>query len=141
MKGRDRSFWVGPELSGKGFMVKRIAGWIVLVPLCVVLVMFALANRHAVVVNFNPFMLNTPADANGAGGVPLFLVLFLVLLIGVLAGGVASWLAQGQVRADKRHWRKEAYRLSQEAEALRKAAGQGASNRALLEVDEFVDNP
>ena len=36
-------------------MVNKIVGWVVLVPICLALVVFALANRHFVVINFNPF--------------------------------------------------------------------------------------
>jgi len=120
-------------------MVKRIVGWVVLVPFCAALVLFALANRHLVTVNFNPFV---PAQAETLPGygVPFFLVLFLVLLTGVILGGVATWLAQGQVRRDKRHWRREADRLAQELEALRRKEAQAPSNRALAEVDDMVDN-
>ncbi|MEX0599258.1 MAG: hypothetical protein WD205_01365, partial [Rhodothermales bacterium] len=64
-------------------MIKRIVGWFVLVPLCAVLIVFALANRQLVVVNFNPFI--PPQDLAAPGfGVPLFLVIFAVLLAGVL---------------------------------------------------------
>jgi uncharacterized integral membrane protein len=42
-------------------MVRRIVGWIVLVPLCALLVIFALANREPVILNFNPFV--APGDA------------------------------------------------------------------------------
>ncbi len=82
-------------------MIKRIVGWVVLVPLCLVLIVFALANRQLVIVNFNPFV---PADAlrSPGVGVPLFLVLFGVLLIGVVLGGIATWFAQGQHRRDER---------------------------------------
>jgi uncharacterized integral membrane protein len=121
-------------------MVKRIVGWIVLVPLCVALVAFALANRQLVVVNFNPFM---PVDmlTSPGFGVPLFIVLFLVLLLGVLLGGIATWFASGSVRRDKRHWRREADRLGREMEDLRKRAGLPHASRALTEVDDFIDNP
>ena len=63
-------------------MVNKIVGWLVLVPLCAVLIAFALANRHLVAVNLNPFA--APADASAAGyGIPLFVILYVVLLIGV----------------------------------------------------------
>ena len=53
-------------------MVQRIVGWFVLVPLCAALIVFALANRQLVVVNFNPLI---PPDALSAPGfgVPLAL--------------------------------------------------------------------
>ena len=82
-------------------MLRRIVGWVVLVPLCLVLVVFALANRQLVVVNFNPFVPSEALTTPGVG-VPLFLVLFTVLLFGVVLGGIATWFAQGQHRRDER---------------------------------------
>ena len=70
-------------------MLRRIVGWVVLVPLCLVLIVFALANRQLVVVNFNPLVPSEALTTPGVG-VPLFLVLFTVLLFGVVLGGV-SW--------------------------------------------------
>ena len=87
-------------------MIRRIVGWVVLVPLCLVLIVFALANRQLVVVNFNPLVPSEALTTPGVG-VPLFLVLFAVLLFGVVLGGVATWFAQGQHRRDERSYRRE----------------------------------
>ncbi|MEO5805520.1 LapA family protein [Devosia sp.] len=118
-------------------MVRRIIGWVVLVPLCVVLIVFALANRQLIVLNFNPFVSAEQLSAPGYG-VPLFLVLYIVLLLGVMLGGVASWFAQGVHRVRGRHWRREAATLSHELEALRKTHGQPAGH-GLSEVDDLMD--
>ncbi|HEY0918355.1 lipopolysaccharide assembly protein LapA domain-containing protein [Devosia sp.] len=115
-------------------MIRRIVGWFVLVPLCVVLIVFALANRQTVEVNFNPFA--TPAEAGAqALGVPLFLVIFAVLLVGVLLGGVATWFAQGPHRRDEKHFRRETERLYRELDAARRAP----ANTVLLEADDFAN--
>ncbi|GGF38961.1 hypothetical protein GCM10011321_32400 [Youhaiella tibetensis] len=121
-------------------MVKRIVGWVVLVPLCVLLILFALANRQLVIVNFNPFMPSGSLTQPGYG-VPLFLVIYIVLLLGVIAGGIATWFAQGKVRQEKRHWRKEAETLTRELEALRRSTGQLPVRNALSEVDDILDKP
>jgi hypothetical protein len=100
-------------------MTKRLVGWFVLLPLSAVLIVFALANRQLVVVNFNPFQ---PVEAMTEGfGVPLFLVVYAVLLIGVLLGGVATWFAQGHHRVDKRRFRRESERLHRDLDAARRA--------------------
>lgn len=118
-------------------MINRIVGWLILVPLSGVLIAFALANRHLVSVNLNPFA--PPADAGSGGyGIPLFVVLYVVLLIGVLLGGVASWFAQGAHRRGERHWRREAQQLSQETEALRRQAG-AAPVSPMSDVDDALD--
>jgi uncharacterized membrane protein YidH (DUF202 family) len=117
-------------------MGKKIVGWLVLVPLSIALIAFALANRQFVIVNFNPF---APVEqlATPGYGVPLFVVLYVVLLIGVLLGGVATWFAQGPHRQRERHWRREAHALTNELEALRKK--QGIKTPVVSDVDEFLE--
>ena len=91
-------------------MIRRIVGWVVLVPLCLVMIVFALANRQLVVVNFNPLVPSEALTTPGVG-VPMFLVLFAVLLFGVLLGGVATWFAQAPHRRDERAYRRTRYQL------------------------------
>jgi len=111
-------------------MLRRIVGWVVLVPLCLVMIVFALANRQLVVVNFNP-LAPSEALATPGVGVPLFLVLFAVLLFGVLLGGIATWFAQGHHRRDERAYRREAERLNREVSAMRRTP-------SLASVDELA---
>jgi uncharacterized integral membrane protein len=112
-------------------MLRRIIGWVVLVPLCVALIIFALANRQLVVINFNPF---APVDVLPPGvGVPLFLVLFGMLLVGVLFGGTATWFAQGGHRREERRYRRETERLHRELEVARRVP-----DRSALSPDDFV---
>ncbi|WP_297111566.1 lipopolysaccharide assembly protein LapA domain-containing protein [uncultured Devosia sp.] len=118
-------------------MVNKIVGWLVLVPLCGLLIAFALANRHLVVVNLNPFV--APMDNTAPGyGIPLFVVLYIVLLIGVLLGGTASWFAQAPHRRRERHWRREAQHLSQELDALRKSSGE-VRKGPMADVDDLLE--
>ncbi|GHA21107.1 hypothetical protein GCM10007989_15380 [Devosia pacifica] len=117
-------------------MFKKIAGWIILVPLCVILVAFALANRQLVSLNVNPFTPNDGLDAPGAG-VPMFLVLYAVLLVGVLLGGIATWFAQSRHRHNERHWRREAHQLSRELETLKRQTRPTPSRSR--EVDDLLE--
>ena len=117
-------------------MVNRIVGWLVLVPLCALLIAFALANRQLVNVNINPFVAPVEGDAGGYG-IPLFVILYVVLLIGVLLGGIASWFAQGSHRRSERHWRREAQALGQELEAQRRKGQAGATPNA--DVDDLLE--
>ena len=114
-------------------MLKRIVGWFVLVPLCAALIVFALANRQLVIVNFNPL---APSEAlAGTGiGVPMFLVIFGVLLVGVVLGGIATWFAQGPHRRDERRFRRETERLHRELEVARRAPG----SATLMPGDDFA---
>jgi uncharacterized integral membrane protein len=93
---------------------------VILVPLTVVIVMFAVANRQVVTVSFDPFDSASPAFAMTA---PLFILIFVLVGVGVLVGGVATWLRQHK-------WRARARRAETEARELRALleAQRGASN-------------
>jgi uncharacterized integral membrane protein len=118
-------------------MASRIVGWVILVPLSLGLIILALANRHAVAVNFNPFVSVEGAVAPGYG-VPLFVVLFAVLLVGVLLGGIATWFSQARHRRGEKHWRREAHQINRELEALRRQQGLGPAGQP-AEVDDLLE--
>lgn len=115
-------------------MAKRIVGWLVLIPLCAIIVVFALANRHDVAVNFNPLV---PADPAVSGsGVPLFLIIYAVLFFGIALGGAAVWLTQGGHRRAERHHKREAQKLREELNAIRRTPAREA-DPALAAADEL----
>jgi uncharacterized integral membrane protein len=99
-------------------MLRRIVGWVVLVPLCLVLIAFGLANTQRVNVYFNPLGSHA-ADVDT--GIPLFFLLFGVLLFGVVLGGVATWFSQRHHRRDERSFRRETERLNREVDAMRRS--------------------
>jgi uncharacterized integral membrane protein len=82
---------------------------LIVIPLGLILVTFAVANRHFVTVSFDPFNMADPALSRE---VPLFLLLILVAALGVLAGGCAVWFGQ-------RHWRRAARRHEADARLAR----------------------
>jgi len=86
----------------------KIVTAIIVVPLVAVIVAFAVANRQAVTVSFDPFSSASPAYA---ATLPLFAIIFAVLILGVLIGGIAAWIGQ-------RKWRRAARRLDGEVRAL-----------------------
>jgi uncharacterized integral membrane protein len=90
-------------------LLRKLVAVIVLVPLAVVIIAFAMANRHLVTVAFDPFNANDPA---ASVTLPLFALIIVLLIIGVLIGGAASWLRQGK-------WRSSARRLDRELRHLR----------------------
>jgi uncharacterized integral membrane protein len=71
---------------------------LVLIPLGVLFIAFAVANRHLVTVSFDPFNSTNPSIGLT---VPLFVAIIAVAILGVMAGGVATWFGQ-------RHWRRAA---------------------------------
>ena len=74
-----------------------------------VLVTFAVANRHFVTVSFDPLMTSDPALSVTW---PLFLILIVVAALGVVVGGCAVWFGQ-------RHWRRAARRHEADARSAR----------------------
>src|SRR5687767_2731469 len=76
-------------------MIRKLVFWLVLVPLAIVILMFAVANREVVTVSFDPFSSHQPA---ASVRVPLFVLIFILVILGVIIGGVASWLRQGKHR-------------------------------------------
>jgi len=92
---------------------------LVLIPLGLIFIVFAVANRHLVTVSFDPFNSSDPA----AGvTLPLFVAIIAVAIAGVAAGGCATWFRQ-------RHWRRAA--RQHEADA-RQARAQLADLRAAV---------
>lgn len=98
-------------------MIKRLIGWLVFVPLCAILIVFALANRHFVAVNFDPLTQDVPLIP--ALNLPLFAVIFASLLVGVLLGGMATWASQGKHRREKRALKKETGQLKKELDVIK----------------------
>jgi len=90
---------------------------LVLIPLGVIFVVFAVANRHWVTVSFDPF---DSTDPSVAVTLPLFVVIIAVAVLGVVAGGSATWFRQ-------RHWRRAARQFEADA---RQARNQLADLRA-----------
>ena len=82
---------------------------LIVIPLGVILVAFAVANRHFITVSFDPFIANDPSLSVT---LPLFLLLILIAALGVFAGGSAVWVGQ-------RRWRRAARRNDAEARAAR----------------------
>jgi uncharacterized integral membrane protein len=100
-------------------LLRKIVAAIVLVPLAVLVIAFAVANRHSVMVSFDPFDAGEPA---GAVTLPLFALIIVVLIIGVVIGGAASWLRQGKWRASARRFERELARLRDKLAALERGA-------------------
>jgi len=103
-------------------MFRKIVTWIVIIPLAAVIVAFAVANRQAVTVSFDPFAAAAPAYAVT---LPLFAILFAVLILGVLIGGIAAWIRQGKWRRAARKLDGEVRALHDEMDGIRRRFGTG----------------
>ena len=82
---------------------------LVVIPLGIIFVVFAVANRHWVTVSFDPFNSVNPSVAVT---MPLFVVIIVVAILGVAAGGMATWFRQ-------RHWRRASRRHEADARRAR----------------------
>jgi len=95
--------------------MRKIVNTVVIVPLALVLLAFALANRRFVTVSFNPF---DPDDAVLALTLPLFIVIIASAMLGVLAGGLAVWFGQRRHRKAARRYEAEATQARNELAEL-----------------------
>ena len=82
---------------------------VVLIPLGLIFVVFAVANRHLVTVSFDPF---NSSDPSIGLTMPLFVVIIAVAVAGVFVGGSATWFRQ-------RHWRRAARQHEADAGQMR----------------------
>ena len=94
--------------------MRRFLTVVIVVPLLVLFVVFAVANRHFVTVSFDPFNAVDPALSVS---IPLFALIIAVAILGVIAGGCATWIGQ-------RRWRRAARRHLADAEAARARVAQ-----------------
>ena len=92
---------------------------LVVIPLGVIFVVFAVANRHLVTVSFDPFNSVNPSLAVT---MPLFVVIIAVAILGVAAGGSATWFRQRRWRRASRQHEADARRARAEIADLRAAA-------------------
>jgi len=97
-------------------MVNRFVLIAVFVPLAIILVALAVANRGQVAFTLDPF---NPGNPGLTWQMPLFVLLFAAIVLGMIIGSLATWVKQG-------HHRKLARQRAHEAEALRHAAASRA---------------
>jgi uncharacterized integral membrane protein len=93
-------------------MIRKIVSAVILLPLGLLIVALAVANRDVVTVSFDPFNTIDPAMVVRA---PLFVLVFVLVIAGVIIGGIAAWLRQTK-------WRRAARRLEADLRAARQDA-------------------
>ncbi len=120
----------GAQRSAGGLLRKIVAA-LILVPLGIVLIAFAIANRQLVTVSFDPFNSEHPA---AAVTLPLFALIIVLLIVGVVIGGSASWLRHGK-------WRRAARRLERDLGKLREelAMHKRAADAAPVNIPQAVE--
>jgi hypothetical protein len=93
-------------------MFNRFALIVVFVPLAVILIALAVANREMVAFTVDPF---NPGNPTLTVTLPFFIFLFAALGLGMIVGGLVTWIRQGR-------YRKLARQRRLEVEGLRQAA-------------------
>lgn len=72
--------------------------WLLLLPLTLIFVAFAVANRHGVTISLDP----TPLSIE----VPVYALVFVAIFVGLVVGGLIAWMRAGrwrrQLRAEQR---------------------------------------
>ncbi|HEY7662044.1 MAG TPA: DUF1049 domain-containing protein [Xanthobacteraceae bacterium] len=101
-------------------MARKIVVALILVPLAIILIGLAVANRQPVLVSFDPFDPLHPALARA---LPLYALMLLLVIGGVLIGGFATWLGQRKWRRAARVAEGQARELRVEVERLRRRLG------------------
>lgn len=95
-------------------MLNRIMTFAVFIPLAIVLIALAVANRAPAPLTLDPFNPGNPALTVS---LPLFIYLFGALALGLVVGSVATWFRQG-------HYRRLARQRETELASARKAPAQ-----------------
>jgi len=75
--------------------MNRLLKIVFFIPLAIVLVALAVANRGATPFTIDPF---NPGNPGLTVHWPLFVYLFAALAVGLVIGSVATWLRQGRYR-------------------------------------------
>ncbi len=89
--------------------MKRILSWLFGLPVAIILIAFAIANRQFIDVSFDPLSADSPLLVVP---MPIWALVFGGIFIGLIAGGIAAWLRQGK-------WRKTARQVRNELESVR----------------------
>ena len=89
--------------------MRKFLTLLIVIPLALIFVVFAVANRHSVTVSFDPFNSVDPAISVS---LPLFVLIIAIAILGVVAGGLTTWFGQ-------RRWRRAARQHETDARAAR----------------------
>lgn len=102
----------------------RVLSWIVGVPVAIVAVAFAVANRHPVRIELWPL----PVDVEA----PLYLAVLGTLILGLLVGALVAWFGGHRWRSLARNSQRRAATLERELETLRKPANDAAGRNVVV---------
>ncbi len=100
-------------------MISRLTMIFILVPVGIIVLALAVANRQ-------PVTLSVPPDVNGepllSATLPLFALVFISILIGMVIGSCATWFKQGRYRKEAQIQKTEATKATFEAQKQKERA-------------------
>ncbi len=96
--------------------MKTFLKWLLLAPLILIGLAFAVINRHFVTVVIDPFNGDIPGLSFT---MPLFLALFIAGGVGVVLGSFVTWLSQGRYRRSARDMKDELANVRLQSDRLR----------------------
>jgi uncharacterized integral membrane protein len=99
--------------------MRKLLRWLILIPLAVLLVLLAVANRAPVTLSLDPFSREAPAFAFT---LPLFVAILIAVAIGVVIGSVSAGIGRLRWRYRAKRAEREAKRLSAENDAFFRAS-------------------
>lgn len=134
MAGLCPAFAFGEALA----LFRKVVTAVILVPLAIAIVAFAVANRQMVTVSFDPFSSANPAYA---ASLPLFVLIFILLILGVIIGGIAAWLRQAKWRRLARRLEGEVHALHEELAAQRRQFADRQATPAATEPLPAISSP
>ncbi len=100
--------------------MKTVFRIIFFVPLALIILFFAMANRSPVQIGLDPLL--APGESGPSFEAPLFLVVLVSMALGVLAGGASTWVSHMPVRRAAKVARAEIKKTRVEIDKLRQQA-------------------
>jgi uncharacterized integral membrane protein len=110
-------------------MLNRLLIVVIVIPIAVVLIALAVANRGLTAFTLDPFNPGNPALTLN---VPLFVLLFAAVALGMILGSLATWVKQGRYRRIARQRTIEVDAARANAARAAKAAPPSASGTPAL---------
>jgi uncharacterized integral membrane protein len=97
--------------------MRKFLKYLILAPVTLLFLAFAIANRQIVTVSFDPF--NSGDIPSPQIPAPLFIVMIAAMMLGVVLGWAATWLRHGRFRKAAREAKAQAEDLRGENAYLR----------------------
>lgn len=99
--------------------MRRFISWLIGLPLTIVIIAFAVANRGIVTVSFDPLSRQDPGIFIA---MPLWVLFFAGILLGLVVGWFSAWFGQSKWRKASRKAQSDLGVVRMENERLKKQA-------------------